>query len=164
MNIISVIEISKIRPDLAELLDKNNKVAEAAMREFAKKKGMKDISLSKLMSKGGGKLVLELNRFIDVYAANLRNKQILDEITFGRKDADGVPVEWIRAPDSSRENVLFYLFGGGYAMGTLDTRRWSPYLLVRDTDLSWTSEGWKIFKSVVNNALSKLQRASDENT
>ena len=57
---MSVPEISKVRLDLAQLLEENYKIADEAIGEFAKKKGMEVSSLDRLMSKGNGMLILEL--------------------------------------------------------------------------------------------------------
>jgi acetyl esterase/lipase len=37
--------------------------------------------------------------------------------------AGGIPVEWLTVPDISHERVVFYLHGGGYTIGSLDTHR-----------------------------------------
>jgi monoterpene epsilon-lactone hydrolase len=36
-------------------------------------------------------------------------------------DAGGVPAEWITAPGAQQEKVIYYLHGGGYTMGSIDT-------------------------------------------
>lgn len=38
-------------------------------------------------------------------------------------DANGVPAEWITAPESIEDQVLLYLHGGGYTMGSINTHR-----------------------------------------
>ena len=38
-------------------------------------------------------------------------------------DAGGVPGEWISTPESARERVIYYLHGGGYFMGSINTHR-----------------------------------------
>jgi len=38
-------------------------------------------------------------------------------------DAGGVPAEWITTPEAVDERVIYYLHGGGYMMGSIDTHR-----------------------------------------
>lgn len=38
-------------------------------------------------------------------------------------DAGGVPGEWISAPGADAQRVIYYLHGGGYAMGSINTHR-----------------------------------------
>lgn len=38
-------------------------------------------------------------------------------------DADGVPAEWIAAPEATADRTIFYLHGGGYVIGSINTHR-----------------------------------------
>ena len=38
-------------------------------------------------------------------------------------NAEGVPAEWVAAPEAVDERVVYYLHGGGYVMGSIDTHR-----------------------------------------
>jgi acetyl esterase/lipase len=38
-------------------------------------------------------------------------------------DAGGVPAEWITTPEAVDERVIYYLHGGGYIMGSINTHR-----------------------------------------
>jgi monoterpene epsilon-lactone hydrolase len=38
-------------------------------------------------------------------------------------DASGVPAEFVVTPESDKERVIYYLHGGGYALGTISTHR-----------------------------------------
>jgi monoterpene epsilon-lactone hydrolase len=38
-------------------------------------------------------------------------------------DAGGVPAEWVTAPGALKKRVIYYLHGGGYAMGSIKTHR-----------------------------------------
>jgi acetyl esterase/lipase len=38
-------------------------------------------------------------------------------------DVDGVPAEWVSAPDVDASRAVLYLHGGGYAIGSLNTHR-----------------------------------------
>ncbi|HEX7409793.1 MAG TPA: alpha/beta hydrolase [Candidatus Binatia bacterium] len=46
-----------------------------------------------------------------------------DDVTFEPVDAGGLPAEWVTAPGARRENVILYLHGGGYVMGSIKTHR-----------------------------------------
>src|SRR5262249_10733042 len=56
----------------------------------------------------------------DQLAANVP----LPEKTFTElKDADGVKAEWLQLAESSSKNVIFYLHGGGYIIGSAASHR-----------------------------------------
>jgi acetyl esterase/lipase len=38
-------------------------------------------------------------------------------------DAGGVPAEWVTVPESRADRAIFYLHGGGYVIGSLNTHR-----------------------------------------
>jgi len=38
-------------------------------------------------------------------------------------DAGGVPAEWVVTPEAAPNRVIFYLHGGGYVMGSINTHR-----------------------------------------
>ena len=38
-------------------------------------------------------------------------------------NAEGIPAEWVAAPEAVDERVVYYLHGGGYVMGSIDTHR-----------------------------------------
>jgi acetyl esterase/lipase len=46
-----------------------------------------------------------------------------DDVTSKPVDAGGVPAEWISAPGVDPDRVIYYLHGGGYAMGSVNTHR-----------------------------------------
>ncbi len=46
-----------------------------------------------------------------------------DDLRSEATDADGVPCEWIRVPESREERVVLYLHGGGYVLGSVATHR-----------------------------------------
>ena len=46
-----------------------------------------------------------------------------------------IPAEWISVPGAHEEKVFYNLYGGGYIMGTLKSRRIIPYHLSRATKL-----------------------------
>ena len=58
---------------------------------------------------------------------------IPDDVVCEPADADGVPLEFVRTPGVDGDRVLFYLHGGGYAIGSLDTHRYLLQELARST-------------------------------
>ena len=46
-----------------------------------------------------------------------------DDIETERVGANGVPAEWIWAPESQEDRVILYLHGGGYLFGSVRTHR-----------------------------------------
>jgi epsilon-lactone hydrolase len=44
-------------------------------------------------------------------------------VRFERVSAGGVPAEWFRHPDWDPQRILFYLHGGGYSIGSIDSHR-----------------------------------------
>ena len=46
-----------------------------------------------------------------------------DDVKSEPVDAGGVPAEWISAPGADAERVIYYLHGGGYATGSINTHR-----------------------------------------
>jgi acetyl esterase/lipase len=46
-----------------------------------------------------------------------------DDVRSEAVDADGVPGEWIRVPESREERVVLYFHGGGYVLGSVATHR-----------------------------------------
>ena len=48
---------------------------------------------------------------------------LADDVKAEAVDAGGVPAEWVRVPESREDRVVFYVHGGGYVIGSLDTHR-----------------------------------------
>ncbi len=129
----AIIEISKIHPELAALLQRDSDLSEEAARVFAEKKGIPiDDAINR---RGDWSSIIELARYISDYTALDGFKRLPKDVNYERVDADGIPAEWIINPNVSEEEVIFYLFGGGYLMGTLETRRRIPLLLGRATKM-----------------------------
>jgi len=139
---MAVEEISKIRADLAKLVDRNNRLSEKAAREFALKKGI-DIK-DAIELKGDLKLINELYRFIDKYTSIQKNKSIPSNVKFEKINANGVPAEWIITPNAKNKQIIFYLYSGGFMWGSLETRRFIPYLLGRATKLRCLNIGYRL--------------------
>ena len=48
---------------------------------------------------------------------------VAEDVRCEAVDAGGVPAEWISTPGASNENVIYYLHGGGYCIGSISTHR-----------------------------------------
>ncbi len=51
------------------------------------------------------------------------NAELVNQIDFEPVDAGGVPGEWLRHADAAPGRVLYYLHGGGYSIGSIDSHR-----------------------------------------
>ena len=49
--------------------------------------------------------------------------QPAEDVRCERVDAGGVPGEWITTPEAAHERVVYYLHGGGYVIGSINTHR-----------------------------------------
>jgi len=49
--------------------------------------------------------------------------QLAQDVRCEPMDAGGVPAEWISTPESVDERVIYYLHGGGYVVGSINTHR-----------------------------------------
>ncbi|MBC8476798.1 MAG: alpha/beta hydrolase [Dehalococcoidia bacterium] len=48
---------------------------------------------------------------------------LAEDVKYEEVDAGGVPGEWITTPGAADERVIFYLHGGGYVLGSINTHR-----------------------------------------
>ncbi|MDB5821120.1 MAG: hypothetical protein JWQ11_4760 [Rhizobacter sp.] len=46
-----------------------------------------------------------------------------EDLTYSTAVADGIPVEWVTAPNADPQRVVFYLHGGGYVLGSVPSYR-----------------------------------------
>jgi monoterpene epsilon-lactone hydrolase len=49
--------------------------------------------------------------------------QPAEDVRCERVDAGGVPAEWITTPEAAHERAIYYLHGGAYVMGSINTHR-----------------------------------------
>jgi epsilon-lactone hydrolase len=49
--------------------------------------------------------------------------QLAEDVRCQPVDAGGVPAEWIITPEATDGRVIYYLHGGGYVMGSINTHR-----------------------------------------
>jgi acetyl esterase/lipase len=89
-------------------------------------------------------LLLGMHRYIDKIVAREENKYIPKKIKFKRFRAGNVESEWVDSSDTDNHKILFHLFGGGYIMGNLDSRRWIASLYVKNTNLRCLNVGYRL--------------------
>jgi len=139
---MSYLEVAKIHPQLGKLLENDFKLQSKAGEEFAEKNG---VSLEEIRSmQVDWDLILKFNRHIAAALSMERAKQIPDNVVFQLVNTGGVQSEWISVPQASDKKIFFHLFGGGYIMGTLPTRRWSPYLYSKQTKMRVLNLGYRL--------------------
>jgi len=126
-------EISKVHKDLGKLIKDSFEFRGKIAREFAAQKG---IALRDLASGNvDRKTMLEFNRYISDNLGKERAKNVPKDVEIEQFKIGNIPAEWISVPGAHEEKVFYNLFGGGYIMGTLKSRRIIPYHLSRATKL-----------------------------
>ncbi|MFW9897645.1 MAG: alpha/beta hydrolase [Candidatus Thorarchaeota archaeon] len=139
---MSYLEVSKVHPQLGKLLENDFKLQLKAGEDFAKKNG---VSLEVITSmQCDWDLILKYNRHIAAALDLERAKRIPENVAFEIVNTRGVQSEWIYVPQASEEKIFFHLFGGGYIMGTLPTRRWSSYLYSRQCKMRVLNVGYRL--------------------
>lgn len=58
---------------------------------------------------------------------------IAQDITVEKVDIEGIPAEWVTAPNAMDNRVFLYLHGGAYIMGSCNTHRYLASKLSRST-------------------------------
>lgn len=139
---MAYLEIAKVHPKLGCLIEREAKISAKFAEEFAAKHGVTVDDITSLRLDAS--LLLGMNRYIDTVTALDTNKSIPNDVLFDRVDAGGVESEWIYVSSAAEEKVFFHLFGGGYIMGNLDNRRWSPYLYSRETNMWCLNVGYRL--------------------
>lgn len=125
----------KLRSDVKKIMELRNSYAVIATEEFLSKKKSQGIKITEETLLSDQNIALEYQRYLSAFSALKRNALIPQETIFERIDADGVPAEWIVSPDIKNDKLLIHLFGGGYVMGTIETRRWIPFLMARASNI-----------------------------
>ncbi|NVM18756.1 MAG: alpha/beta hydrolase [Candidatus Lokiarchaeota archaeon] len=139
---MSYLEVAKIHPKLGKILEKDAKISAKVAEEFAANHGVSVDDITNL--KVSPPLLLHMHRYIDKIVALEENNCIPNNIEFKRFNAGNVESEWVYTPDTDEQKILFHLFGGGYIMGNLDTRRWIASLYMRGTNLRCLNVGYRL--------------------
>ncbi len=126
-------EISKVHKELGKLIEESFEFRRKIAREFATQKGipLRDLASGNV----DDKTMLEFNRHISNNLGKERTKNIPKDVRIEPFKIGRIPAEWISIPGANEKNVFYNLFGGGYIMGTLESRRWIPYHISRATHL-----------------------------
>jgi len=126
-------EISKVHKKLGKLIENIFELRRKIAREFATQKGipLKDLASGKV----DDKTMTEFNRYISNTLGEERSKNIPKDVRIENFNIGYIPAEWISIPGANEKSIFYNLFGGGYIMGTLESRRWIPYHLSRVTNL-----------------------------
>jgi epsilon-lactone hydrolase len=66
------------------------------------------------------------------------------DLSFKPAVAQGVPVEWVTAPDSDSSRVVLYFHGGGYTIGSIASYRSYTGRLARATQSRLLSVGYRL--------------------
>lgn len=134
----------KLRPDVKKIMELRNSYAERATKEFLNKKKNQGTIITEKMLISDRDIALEYQRYLSAFTSLKRNELIPKEVIFEQVDANGVPAEWVISPNAKKEKVLFHLFGGGYVMGTIETRRWLPFLMGRASKIRSLIIGYRL--------------------
>ena len=139
---MSYLEVAKIHPKLGRLLEEDVEISDKAAKEYAAKHGVsvEDITIMRV----DVALLLGMSRHMAAAGALEVNKSIPNDVSFKRVDAGNVESEWIYVSNVKMKKVFFHLFGGGYIMGNLDIRRWSPYLYSKETHMRCLNVGYRL--------------------
>ncbi|MBY8983990.1 MAG: alpha/beta hydrolase [Candidatus Lokiarchaeota archaeon] len=126
-------EISKVHKELGKLIEDSFEFRRKVAREFATQKGipLRDLAAGNV----DGKTLLKFNRFLSDNVGEERAKEIPNDVHIERIKIGHIPAEWISVPEVNDNEVYFRLFGGGYMMGTLESRRVISYHISRATHL-----------------------------
>jgi acetyl esterase/lipase len=126
-------EISKVHKELGKLIEKSFEFRTKTAKAFAAQKG---IALNDIESRNvDSKTMLEFNRYVSNKLGEERAKEIPTDVEIEQFKIGNIPAEWISVPGAHKEKVFINLYGGGYIMGTLKSRRIIPYHISRATKL-----------------------------
>lgn len=126
-------EISKVHKELGKLIEDSFEIRRKIAREFADQNNvaLRDLAAGNV----DAKTLLDFNRYISDKLGEERGKSIPEDVKIERFEIGNISAEWIFVPGASDDKVYFNLFGGGYMMGNLESRRIIPYHLSRVTNL-----------------------------
>ncbi|MFX1454226.1 MAG: alpha/beta hydrolase [Promethearchaeota archaeon] len=126
-------EISKVHKELGKLIEDGFEIRRKVAREFANQRGLqlRDLATGNV----DRDTMLEFNRYLNDIIGEERAKAIPKEVKIERFKIGDIPAEWISVSEANEDEVYLRLFGGGYLMGTLESRRIISYHVSRATHL-----------------------------
>ncbi|MHA2232330.1 MAG: alpha/beta hydrolase [Candidatus Hodarchaeales archaeon] len=144
---MSILDKSRIRPDILQVMDDIEKIRAQFRIEFFKKEKNQGINFPALWKKvmaGNARslkgeevqhdylspeeqlFLAKLHRAGMEYRANFLQKHVFpipEEVKCEQVDAGSVSAEWQTVPGAKEDRVLLYFHGGGYIMGSPNTHR-----------------------------------------
>jgi acetyl esterase/lipase len=89
------------------------------------------------------------------------------DVTVEKVTANGVPAEWVSAPDARADGAVLYLHGGGYVIGSVNTHRALVANVSRATGLRALSLDYRLapenpFPAAVDDAVAGYQFLLDQ--
>lgn len=125
-------EIGKVHEKLGMLIREGYELNRKWAREFA---SSKNIALADILSGNASPEILyDFSRHLSDMGGIKRSRRIPEDVRIESLKVGDIPAEWISVPGAKKDKVYLNLFGGGYAMGKLQSRRWIPYLVSRVTN------------------------------
>ena len=126
-------EIGKVHEKLGMLIQEGYKHNRKWAREFAssKKIALRDI----LSGYTSPEIALDFSRYLSDMAGIKKSQSIPKDVIIEGLTVADIPAEWISIPGAIKDKVYLNLFGGGYVLGKLESRRTIPYLISRATNL-----------------------------
>lgn len=136
---------SKLRKDVKKLMQIRLSEMAKLMKEFYNKKAQEGTPLDLKALQKDPHALLEFQRYSNEVMTSKRYELLIPkDIKFERVDANGVPCDWITCPNCEENKVLFWLFGGGYVMGDLETRKIFPFIIGREAKIRSLLVGYRI--------------------
>jgi len=135
---------SKLRKDVKKIMQIRMAEMAKLIKEFYNKKAQEGKPLDFKVLQKDPLALLEFQRYAMEVMILQRNALIPKDIKFERIDANGVPCDWVTCPNCEENKVLLWLFGGGYVMGTLETRKNFPFLIGREGKIRSLLVGYRI--------------------
>jgi len=135
---------SKLRKDVKKLMQLRMSEMAKLMKEYYNKKAQEGTPLDLKALQKDPLALLEFLRYSNEVMILQRNALIPKDIKFERIDANGVPCDWVTCPNCEENKVLLWLFGGGYVMGTLETRKIFPSLIGPEGKIRSLLVGYRI--------------------
>jgi len=135
---------SKLRKDVRKLMQLRLSEMEKVMKDFFNKKEQEGNPIDIKTLQKDSNTLLEFQRYFNEVMTLQRSALIPKDIKFERVDANGVPCDWVSCPNCEENKVLLWLFGGGYVMGSLETRKIFPFLIGRAGNLRSLLVGYRI--------------------
>ncbi len=124
-------EIGKVHKKLGLLMQEGYELNKKWAREFA---SSKNIALRDILSGNvSPEVALKFGRYLSETSGIKKSQSIPENVIIESLTIDDIPAEWISVPGANEDKVYLNLFGGGYVLGNLKSRRWTSYLMSRAT-------------------------------